>query len=661
MKTAWKWLAAGAVCAATALATTGIPAQEPAPDGAPTAAGPVAVEDVPAPEPAESKITDVTVYQGTALVTREVAVPAGRGLVEAVVTPLPPRILPGSLYTEGTDGLRVLSTRFRTRAVKEDTRAEVRAKEEEIRTLQAEAQRIERRSQVLRQDLEFLGKLEGFTSATTQSLVDKGALNDESVIGLTKYVMQSRSEKSTALVDLEQEARANAEALAFAQRQLSEIASGSSRTANDAVILVDKANEAAGAVRLNYLVGSASWDPQYRLRAGAPDEPVRLEYLGAIVQQSGEPWEDARVTLSTAQPSLNATPPDLVALEISVGSAQPGQPGGMGGMGMGMAGTGGGMGGGMGGMGMSLEQYQAQAKAVRGQAQQEMIGNNAGAGGALLNQAAALDQARELLAQEPGAEAGEAPVEGPSVTFKLPNTLTIASRSDPLLVEVARLDMEPEFFDKAVPVLTPRVYRLANLKNTGEHVLLPGEATMYVGTDFVGRMTLPLVASGEQFTVGFGIDPQVQVYRRLTSKSRTVQGGNQVLTYDFRIAVRSFRAEPVKVQVWDRLPKADSEAVAVNLVQTAPALSDDTNYQRNIRPDNLLRWDLTANPASDKEKNPDINYQFKLEYARGMEIDQISSNLRENPIGGGAFGGGGLGGSGGMGGFRSVPEEDEWQ
>src|SRR5947209_7572078 len=94
-------------------------------------------ESVPPPRPATSKIVAVTVYQGQALVTREVSVPEGDGTVELVVTPLPAQAVDSSLYTEGTDGLRVLSTRFRTRAVKDDTRREVRAKEDLLETLQA--------------------------------------------------------------------------------------------------------------------------------------------------------------------------------------------------------------------------------------------------------------------------------------------------------------------------------------------------------------------------------------------------------------------------------------------------------------------------------------------------------------------------------------------
>src|SRR5205823_6279720 len=75
---------------------------------------------------ARSRIVKVTVYPNGALVTREVEVPAGTGLVELVVPELPERVQNNSLYSEGTDGLRVLSTRYRTRPVLEATREDVR-------------------------------------------------------------------------------------------------------------------------------------------------------------------------------------------------------------------------------------------------------------------------------------------------------------------------------------------------------------------------------------------------------------------------------------------------------------------------------------------------------------------------------------------------------
>ena len=108
-----------------------------------------------------------------------------------------------------------------------------------------------------------------------------------------------------------------------------------------------------------------------------------------------------------------------------------------------------------------------------------------------------------------------------------------------------------------------------------------------MGTDFVGRMNLPLVAIGEQFTAGFGVDPQLQVQRRLVEKARSTQGGNQVLKYEYRILVNSYKSV------------------------------------REERPKNLLRWDLTAEPEKNGEKALTIRYEFKLELDRQMLISNV--------------------------------------
>jgi hypothetical protein len=177
-----------------------------------------------------------------------------------------------------------------------------------------------------------------------------------------------------------------------------------------------------------------------------------------------------------------------------------------------------------------------------------------------------------------------------------------------------------------VPVLSQNVYRLADLVNKSEHILLPGEATMFQGTDFVGRMSLPLVAVGEEFTAGFGIDPQLQIQRLMMDKSRTTQGGNQVLKYEYRILINSYKTEKVQLQVWDRLPMAhETETTGVSLLKATPELSKDALYLREQRPNNLLRWDLDVDPSMNGEKALIVNYEFRLELDKQMVINILLS------------------------------------
>jgi hypothetical protein len=626
-----------------------------------------------APRIAASKLTHVTVYPDSAMVTREVEVPAGAGLVELVINPLPEATVASSLYSESSDGIRVLTTRFRSRPVKEDTREEVRKIEDEIHKLQQEARKIQSEMKAIESNVGLLAKLETFTAASTTHATEKGKLDADAAIALAKYLMEGRVEKSKQIVALQEQIQTNSEAMEFANRRMRNLTSGTSKVERDAVIVVDKVNNGAGKVKLNYLVTAAAWRPQYKFRSGKNGkDPVAVEYLAAVMQQTGEDWERVGITLSTAQPMLNAAPPDLNALAVVVvprgtaaqgvtvsglqsGLGLAGGPGG-GGFGGRMPAPGGGPAPGIpGAMGGTMAtnspaQYGNQAKVpanrfaltnpvtantsrdelkkaadlLRQRAQETYNRNNEKDASELTNYAAVLDQACELVMTSGTTKLGESPRapknEGPSVTYHLANRLSVPSRNDDQVIEVARLEMQPDYFYKAVPVLTPHVYRQANLVNKSTHVLLPGEATMYNGTDFVGRMSLPLVAVGEEFTVGFGAEPQLQVQRQLLDRSRAMQAGNQILKYDYRILVSSYKGEKVRVQVWDRLPHAEKEAMGVNLLKVSPELCKDPVYVREERANNLLRWDLDVEPEMRGEKAIKIAYEFHLELDKQATI-----------------------------------------
>ncbi len=597
---------------------------------------------------ATSRIDHVTVYQNNALITREVDVPEGAGTMEIIVSPLPPQTINSSLYSEGHEGLRVLTTRFRVRPVKEDTREEVRKAEAQLRQLLEDGQKMASEIKTIEENLKMIGKLEGFTSASAVAATDKGKLDADQITSLSDYVMKQRGEKAKDLVTLQQKMATNTEHVDFLRRQLRELSAGTSKVERDAIIIVDKANAAAGKIKLNYLVESVGWKPQYRFRAGkGENEQVRIEYLAGVMQQTGEEWTNVKLSLSTAQPLLNAAPPELRTLSVALmakgGNPNPGGAqfgGNFGNLGGQFGFQGGGGAAGAGGGPPQPGQQTAnpmsnldvqnevlkESQRLRKQSAETYNQKKGEEGGKLINDAAALEQASEILLidkedivnrrNKPSASVRE----GQSVTYHLTNKLSVPSRNEEQVIEVTRLELKPEFCYMAVPVLTRHVYRQANLNNTSETVLLPGEATMYNGDDFVGRMDVPLVAIGETFTAGFGVDPQLQVQREMIDKNRTQQGGNQVLKYDYRILVSSYKAKPVKVQLWERLPRSETETLNVTVLKTEPELCSEALYVREKKPHNILRWDLKVEPGMSGEKAVAVNFQFKVEMDKNMVI-----------------------------------------
>ena len=593
------------------------------------------------PVEAKSKVVAVTIYSDSALVTREVDIPAGLGAMEIVVSAMPAQVQPSSVYSEGTEGIRVLATRYRKKPIKEDKREEVREIEEELKKNEMETQKVQAMITANTANTTFLNKLEGFATASTVNATEKGKLDSDTVLALANYLKMERITRAQEGVEYGQKSQQILKSTQFLTRKLQELTSGTVRTETDAIIVVEKVNAGAGKLRLNYLVDTAYWHPQYKIRAGkTAKDAVKLEYLASVHQQSGEDWTGVELTLSTAQPMLNATPPDLKGLAVSVlpkgAVLPPGKPG-SGPTGTGQQGFASNPSGyiaipqsPMGGN--SLAEIQEATRNLRRQAQSESNGKNEKVSNEIFNYVGNLEQATELvfLSDERNklndvALKSDPEKEGPSVAYKLDTKISIPSRNDEQILEVVRFDLAPEYFYKSVPVLTSHVYKQANLINKSKFVLLPGEATMYSETDFVGRMQLPLVAIGESFIAGFGTDPQLQVQRQLVEKSRTMQGGNQVLKFEYRILLSSFKSEAVKVQLWDRLPKGENESLNVTIIKVQPELSTDPVYLRQERVNNLLRWDINLLPEANGTKASTTTYEFKVELDKQMSIGSFQS------------------------------------
>ena len=259
--TTWKSLSVVLVVACLTSVAHGQPASGSA-RGEPAAAPAEAT-----PRTAPSRVTAVTVYQGNALVTREVDVPEGKGLVEIVVTPLPAQTVDSSLYAEGTDGVprpehALPHPRRQGRhpqgspsqgRADPHPQAGGRAAAEGGPGHRAEPPVAHQARELHRRDHAATGR--------------EGAPEQRGDPGAGQVRDETRAEKSAAQVALQQKLQANTEATEFATRELAELTSGSSRTERDAVIVVDKGGP-AGKVRLNYLVTAATWRPQYRFRGG---------------------------------------------------------------------------------------------------------------------------------------------------------------------------------------------------------------------------------------------------------------------------------------------------------------------------------------------------------------------------------------------------------
>lgn len=74
-------------------------------------------------------------------------------------------------------------------------------------------------------------------------------------------------------------------------------------------VAVRVASNTAAKLQLSYQVSGASWQPSYKANLNSKLNTLKVDLEAIMAQTTGENWQDAKVTLTTAQPSYRTSSP----------------------------------------------------------------------------------------------------------------------------------------------------------------------------------------------------------------------------------------------------------------------------------------------------------------------------------------------------------------
>ena len=556
----------------------------------------------PAATPSASRVQAVTVYRGEALVTRVVEVPAGTGDVDLVVTGLPENVVPASLAARPeTKGVLVRAVRFQARVAEHAPDPKIAALDSELLAL---AERRQDTQQAL-QDAQqrhglIIGQMSGWAVPTLKQEIGRSTIDPKRVaelnahqFGLLEKAESALQQQRLALRDLDKRRT-------LIQRKRNELVGGSRHT-REAIITVARTKGSKAKIALDYMVRGATWQPTYHMRLGKDGDKVRVEYLAEVSQESGEDWQNVSLVLSTATPRMTAESPVLAPLWVQLGQQAGGKTS-------------------LGSAGYSQMQNQLRAKQRKLLADKDQ--NRAGWE---VNLSAARSQRAEIAADRDAIvnsrEAMRQNEETLAVSYALPGQLSLGSRSEQQLVEIAAFELDAEAFYEAVPLFSSYVNRYARVVNKGRLPLLAGPYSAWSDGEFVGRGEIGVVATGQDFVVGFGADTQLRCERELVDKKDEISWGTRTQTFDVRLRIESFKDRPIKVLLYDRIPATrEGGDLTIKLGTASKALSKDPVYVRDRRPAGILRWDLDVAAGSHGAKALDLRYKWEMAYAKDKHI-----------------------------------------
>ena len=207
------------------------------------------------------------------------------------------------------------------------------------------------------------------------------------------------------------------------------------------------------------------------------------------------------------------------------------------------------------------------------------------------------------------------------MSYKLKTAVSLASRSDQQMLRILDTKLDTAFYYVATPILTSYVYREAKVLNTGSEVLLAGPVSVYLDGRFVGRGEVPTVAQGEDFVMGFGVDPQLRARRERVDREERVQGGNREIAVKYSITLENYKDAKAVVRVLDRKPVSDRDAdVRVTVGEMSDKLSADKIYERLEKPKGILRWEIEVPGKAGGESARILTYGYRIEFDRTLAL-----------------------------------------
>ncbi|NBM18238.1 DUF4139 domain-containing protein [Streptomyces sp. GC420] len=568
--------------------TASVSASAPVP--APTGSGPAPASAAAAPgDPLALPITAVVCMEDRAQVERAGRVDLAAGPQRLRIGPVTPLAVDRSLRAEiafeddgatgdgngpdaGRPGVRVVDARV----VRAYTPPPPGEPGRDASVLRREAHTLEvelREAELLRQRLESRLAVVAQTKAELYRDITEGAgagdADPERWVDRLERVDGEADSPAAELHALRRRIRDAEEELAEVHRALEQTETEPERLTAVLEVVVEADRPGPAELRVIHLVPCALWRPAYRATLAPDGRSVRLETDAFVWQRTGEDWDGVRLSLSTARPTIAASPPSLTedALVLRDRSAE-------------------------------------ERRTVEVDLREEEI--------------------RTVGAESPGAAGGAVSAELPGLqdggevrVMAAPAPVRVVSDGRPHRVALSAFTAGCRAGLACSPELSPLVAHVARFANEAGHVLLAGPVDLVRGSGFVGRGELEYAGLGEEVRLSFGSEDTYRVVRHVEETRGTagLTGINHrtVITRTVRLFVSRLDApgggepgggEPATVVVQERIPVSEVSAVEVRLKKERCRPAPDAD----VDSEGVLRYGLRLAPGERRE----IRLEYEL-------------------------------------------------
>ncbi len=505
-----------------------------------------------------SRITEAKVFLSGAQISRSASSTLAAGSNVIVFTGLPQDLDPQSVQITGKGGYTIMSVEHRIDHLTESPKKkEIESLEEQIKKLQREldleraTQQVwEQEEQLLLKNTSISGQQNGVTAAQLQ------AVND--------YVRERlRVVKAGWLTQQEKIVKLNEE-LAKLLHQMQQFHGEAPRPTSEVVVEIDSPGEVNATFTITYFVHNAGWSPAYDLRAKNTSEPIELLMKAQVVNNTGEDWTKVKMSLSSGDPTLGGTMPQLQAWYL-----QPMY---------------------------KLTQVQSFSPNTRTK-----------------QPAPAADMSESLKYEEREADVtvgNSVAYRTTTMEFQIDMPFTVPTDGRPHMIGVKSHTVPATYQHYVTPKLDRDAFLYARTTGWEDLDLLSGAANIFFEGTFVGETHLQLDVPKDTLEISLGRDKGITVDRvkRKMTNDKAIVGSKRTVNIGWDITVRNTKSTPIEIEVRDQYPLSPQSEIEVKLEEKGDAIVDEQT--------GTLKWKFKLDPKGSKK----LGYAYSVKYPKDLPV-----------------------------------------
>ncbi|SFA78816.1 DUF4139 domain-containing protein [Algoriphagus aquimarinus] len=599
--------------------------------------------------PFKSEIKEVTVFLSGAQVfeTAKGQLAAGESLV--LIKGLSPYLDEKSIQVKGLGNFTIQAVNRRMDYLTEvEVSEKVKNLEDQIKTIQSNQNRENRRMEVLKEKNELLNankKLGGAQAGPTVAELK------QAIEFYDSELMKIKNEELEITENMQKEMLE----IAKLRNQINAMRESGNKSTSEIRIRVKTASAGSASFELNYLVANAGWYPKYDVRVKNVSSPLSLNYKAEVFQNTGVDWKNVKLRFSNGDPNQSGQIPELDKWELNyarltsytpkaqnftavsgkiidaeTGEAIPGASILVKGTTIGTASD-------FDGnysltlpanassllvsfIGYTPREVYINSPVLNVRMNVDIMELNevVSVGNSLQGKVAGMDisnKERRLNSPQMSVEVASgiatSVIENQTtVEIEVAEPYSIKSNGEKTLVDLKAYDIPALYQYSAVPKLDNDAFLIAQVTDWSQYSLLQGESNLYFEDGFVGKSILDAAALQDTLNISMGRDRSIVIQREKNeeySKKRSI-GNNITETRGYEITVRNNKSQPITISVEDQIPVSVNSDISVETVQLSGGKLDPQTGK--------ITWLLTI-PAGQQQVIP---LQYEVKYPKKEKV-----------------------------------------